>query len=142
MSLSKNQTLSAFAPGEAPNNRSSNQPYKSAEVRVAGNYVYVSNRNDETFGAQQDSLATYSIGPDGSITFVESTPAYAWYPRTFAINKAGTMVAVDGQAWANVAVIARNPATGRLGDLLATLPVGSKGTDGGEDGLSDVVWNE
>ena len=141
MSLSKTQTLSAFAPGKTP--AIGKQPIKAAEVRVAGNFLYASVRNDQTFGSQQDSLATYSIdSTTGAISFVESTKANAWYPRTFSINKAGTLVAIGGQTSANVAVVARDPTTGKLGGLLASLPVGSKGTDGGEDGLSAVVWAE
>jgi 6-phosphogluconolactonase (cycloisomerase 2 family) len=141
MSLTKTQTLSVFAPGKTP--ATGKQPIKSAEVHVSGNFLYASVRNDQSFGSQQDSLATYSIDAStGAIAFVESTKANAWYPRTFAINKAGTLVAVGGQTSANVAVVARDPATGKLGALLASLPVGSKGTDGGEDGLSAVVWAE
>jgi 6-phosphogluconolactonase (cycloisomerase 2 family) len=141
MSLTKTQTLSVFAAGKKP--ATSNQPTKAAEVRVSGNFLYASVRNDQQFGSQQDSLATYSINATtGAITFVESTKANAWYPRTFSINKAGTLVAVGGQTSANVAVVARDPATGKLGALLASLPVGAKGTDGGEDGLSAVVWAE
>ena len=141
MALNRTQTLSAFAPGKTPT--AGSQPNKAAEVRVAGNFLYASVRNDQTFGSQQDSLATYSINSStGAISFVESTKANAWYPRTFSINKAGDLVAVGGQTSANVAVIARDPATGKLGALLATLPVGNKGTDGGEDGLSAVVWAE
>jgi 6-phosphogluconolactonase (cycloisomerase 2 family) len=141
MSLTKTQTLSVFASGKKP--ATSNQPTKAAEVRVSGNFLYASVRNDQQFGSQQDSLATYSIdATTGAITFVESTKANAWYPRTFSINKAGTLVAVGGQTSANVAVVARDPSTGKLGALLASLPVGSKGTDGGEDGLSAVVWAE
>lgn len=141
LSLSRVQTLSAFAPGKTPS--AGKQPIKAAEVQVAGNFLYASIRNDQTFGSQQDSLATYSINAStGAISFVESTKANAWYPRTFSINKAGTLVAVGGQTSANVAVVARDPSTGKLGNLLASIPVGSKGTDGGEDGLSAVVWAE
>lgn len=141
MSLTKTQTLSAFAPGKTPT--AGKQPIKAAEVRVAGNFLYASVRNDQSFGSQKDSLATYSIDAStGALTFVESTNANAWYPRTFSINKAGDLVAVGGQTSANVAIVARDATTGKLGSLLATLPVGSKGTDGGEDGLSAVVWAE
>jgi 6-phosphogluconolactonase (cycloisomerase 2 family) len=141
LSLTKTQTLSVFTPGKTP--AAQKQPTKAAEVRVAGNFLYASVRNDQSFGSQQDSLATYSIdATTGALTFVESTKANAWYPRTFSINKAGTLVAVGGQTSANVAIVARDPTTGKLGSLLASLPVGSKGTDGGEDGLSSVIWAE
>ncbi|KAK9416589.1 putative 6-phosphogluconolactonase [Seiridium unicorne] len=138
LTLSKTQTLSTYAAGKsAPANS------KAAEVHVSGNFLYAANRNDQTFGAKEDSIVTYSIDPaTGAIAFVEATNAYAWYPRTFAINKAGTLVAVGGQTSSNVAIIQRNATTGKLGSLVANLAVAIPGTDGGEDGLSAVIWDE
>jgi 6-phosphogluconolactonase (cycloisomerase 2 family) len=138
MTLAKKQTISNYGPGKtAP------QMTKAAEIRVKGNFVYASNRNDQTFGQQKDSLATYSISPaTGDITFVELTNAQAFFPRTFEINKMGDMVAVGGQTSSNVAIIARNTTTGRLGSLIATLNVGTPGSVNQEDGLSAVIWNE
>ncbi|KAI1463379.1 3-carboxy-cis,cis-mucoante lactonizing enzyme [Daldinia caldariorum] len=138
LSLNRTQTLSTYAAGSAPPNGS-----KAAEVRVAGNFLYAANRADETFGPQNDSLATYSIDArSGAIQFVEATPAHAWFPRTFSINKAGDLVAVGGQTSSNVAIIARDPKTGKLGDLVANLKIATPGTPQQEDGLSAVVWVE
>lgn len=139
MSLNRTQTLSTFASGKPTAGR---QPIKAAEVHVAGNFLYASNRNDQLYGSQQDSLATYSINSSGALSIVENTKANGWYPRTFSINKAGDLVAIAGQTSANVAIVARNPSTGKLGNLITSIAVGSKGTDGGEDGLSSVVWAE
>ncbi|KAG4222697.1 hypothetical protein PC116_g28829 [Phytophthora cactorum] len=138
LSLEKTQTLSTYAEGSAAPNGS-----KAAEVHVSGNFLYAANRADETFGPQNDSLVTYSIDPSsGDIKFVEATPAHAWFPRTFSINKAGDLVAVGGQTSSNVAIIARDPKTGKLGDLVANLPIATPGTPQQEDGLSVVVWVE
>ncbi|OTB18665.1 hypothetical protein K445DRAFT_8686 [Daldinia sp. EC12] len=138
LSLEKTQTLSTYAEGSAAPNGS-----KAAEVHVSGNFLYAANRADETFGPQNDSLVTYSIDPSsGEIKFVEATPAHAWFPRTFSINKAGNLVAVGGQTSSNVAIIARDPKTGKLGDLVANLPIATPGTPQQEDGLSVVVWVE
>ncbi|KAI0847257.1 3-carboxy-cis,cis-mucoante lactonizing enzyme [Daldinia vernicosa] len=138
LSLEKTQTLATYAEGSAAPNGS-----KAAEVQVSGNFLYAANRADETFGPQNDSLVTYSIDPSsGDIKFVEATPAHAWFPRTFSINKAGNFVAVGGQTSSNVAIISRNPETGKLGDLVATLPIATPGTPQQEDGLSVVVWVE
>jgi 6-phosphogluconolactonase (cycloisomerase 2 family) len=136
--LTKIQTLSAYAPGKsAPINS------KSAEVHVYGDFLYAVNRNDQTFGSQQESIVTYSINAvTGSITFVEATNAHAWCPRTFQINKAGTLVAIGGQTSSNIAIVARNPGTGKLGDLVANLLVATPGTPEAEDGLSAVIWDE
>ncbi|ORY70960.1 Lactonase, 7-bladed beta-propeller-domain-containing protein, partial [Pseudomassariella vexata] len=135
LSLTKTQTLSTYEDKTPPANS------KAAEVQVSGNYVYAANRNDQTFGPQEDSLVTYKIDPEtGAIEWLEAVNAHGWYPRSFAINKEGTYVAVGGQTSSNVAVLARDPATGKIGGLVASVDVATKGTDGGEDGLSSVVW--
>lgn len=139
LALAKTQTLSTLASGRAPGAR----PIKAAEVHVAGDFVYAANRNDQSFGAEQDALATYAVdAASGALRFVENTNAHAWYPRTFAINKAGDLVAVGGQTSSNVAVLARDPATGKIGRLVANLQVATRGRDAQEDGLSAVIWNE
>lgn len=138
LSLAKTQAVSAY-----PEGQSAPAGSKSAEVHVAGNFVYVSNRNDQTFGPQQDSAATYTIDPaTGNISFVELTNTFTFFPRTFAINKAGDMVAFGGQTSSNVAVVARDTTTGRLGQSIAQLQIGTPGTVNQEDGLSAVVWDE
>lgn len=136
--LAKTQVLSAYPPGQAPPAGS-----KSAEVRAAGNFLYVSNRNDQTFGPGQDSVATYAIDPaTGGLTFVELTRTFVFFPRTFVVNAAGDLVAFGGQTSSSVAVVARDVVTGRLGGLVAEVMVGALGTVNQEDGLSSVVWNE
>ncbi|CAJ2510422.1 Uu.00g051250.m01.CDS01 [Anthostomella pinea] len=138
LALTKQQTLSTYAAGTTPPDGS-----KAAEVHVAGDFLYAANRADQTFGAEQDSLATYAIdAASGAISWVEATNAHAWFPRTFSINAAGDLVAVGGQTSSNVAIISRNPATGRLGGLVASVLVATPGTEQQEDGLSAVIWVE
>lgn len=132
------QTLSTYAEGVVPGNTT-----KAAEIHIRDKFLYVSNRADETFGTEQDSLVTYTIDPrSGNMSWLEATSAFAYYPRSFQINKAGDLVAVGGQTSSNVAIIARDTTTGRLGDLVANVSVATRGTAGGEDGLSAVVWVE
>ena len=57
-----------------------------------------------------------------------------------SLPKAGDMVAFGGQTSSNVAIVARDTTTGKLGDLIANLQVGTPGTAGNEDGLSAVIW--
>ncbi|KZL70910.1 nitrous oxide N-terminal region containing protein [Colletotrichum tofieldiae] len=138
LNLVKRQSISSFPPGKTPPEGS-----KAAEVHVKGNFVYVSNRYDRSFGSQEDSIATYSIDPSsGHVAFVEVTSAFSFFPRTFSINNAGNLVAVGGQTSANVAIVERDATTGKLGKLIATLKVGNTGTMNQEDGLSAVIWNE
>lgn len=138
LTLEKTQTLSTYAAG-----KQGGPTTKAAEVRVVGNFLYASNRADETFGTQQDSIAIYTIDPaTGAIAWLEAANSYSYYPRTFQANKEGTLVAVGGQTSSNVAIIARDPATGKLGKLVANIQVGQKGRAGEEDGLSSVIWVE
>ncbi|KAL2158801.1 hypothetical protein VTH06DRAFT_3993 [Thermothelomyces fergusii] len=136
LALNRTQTLSTYAPGT-----SGGSATKAAEIRVVGNFLYASNRADQTFGSEQDSIATYTIDEQtGALAWLEAANSYSYYPRTFEFNRDGTLVAVGGQTSSNVAIIARDPQTGRLGNLVANLQVGQRGRAGEEDGLSAVVW--
>ncbi|KAL8376692.1 hypothetical protein RB595_007691 [Gaeumannomyces hyphopodioides] len=138
LGLTRTQTVSSLGPGKtAPAGA------KAAEVRVRDDFVYLSNRNDQTFGSRQDAIATFAIGAaGGALTFVENVNSHSYFPRTFEINRAGDLVAVGGQTSSNVAVLSRNVTSGRIGGLVATLNVGSAGTVNNEDGLSHVIWVE
>ncbi|KAF2203770.1 putative isomerase YbhE [Delitschia confertaspora ATCC 74209] len=138
LSLSLTNTHSTYGPGVALGNKD----VKSAEIRIAGNFLYASNRNDKKFGSEQDSIATFKIESSGALTFIELANSYTYYPRSFTINKNGTYMAVGGQTTANVAIIARDTETGKLGKLVANLALPPRGTYGGEDGLSSVIWDE
>jgi 6-phosphogluconolactonase (cycloisomerase 2 family) len=146
LTLNKTQTISTFADGKWPASTAYNGasfPPKAAELRIVDNFLYAANRNDKLFGDQTDSLATYTIDPaTGTLAWVEATSAHAFYPRSFSVNKAGTLVAVGGQTSSTVAIIARDTATGKLGKLITSLQVGEQGTYTNEDGLSSVVWVE
>lgn len=138
LSLTRAQTISTFAPGKKGGSGT-----KAAELRVVGDFLYASNRADQAFGNQQDSIAIYTINAKtGDLTWQEASNTYSYYPRTFQFNKDGTLVAVGGQTSSNVAIITRDPVSGKLGSLVATLQVGQKGRAGEEDGLSAVVWIE
>jgi len=134
--LTKTQTLSTYPPG-----KQGGPLTKAAELHAVGNFLYASNRADESFGPEQDSIAVYRIDLEtGELEFVELANSYSFYPRTFQVNADGTLVAVGGQTSSNVAIIARDPETGKLGDLLASVQVGQRGRPNNEDGLSAVVW--
>jgi 6-phosphogluconolactonase (cycloisomerase 2 family) len=137
LSLDKIGTTSTSAPGKTNAHSSS-----AGEVHVAGDFLYASNRNDQTFGSHQDSLITYKINQNGSLSLLEATNAHGWFARTFSINNAEDLLAVGGQASSTISIISRDPSTGKLGDLLTSLQVGELGTDGGWDGLSSVVWTK
>ncbi|KAJ4377851.1 hypothetical protein N0V83_000681 [Neocucurbitaria cava] len=114
---------------------------KVGEVHVKGNFVYTANRNDKKF-APNDSLSQYTISSDGTIAWAGISSTYGTYPRTFDINKAGDFVAIGDQTTANVAIVSRDPVTGKLGDHVADLRISTVGTPENEDGVSAVVWDE
>ena len=137
LTLTLKQTITPYANGAtAP------QGTKVGEIRVKDNFLYSSNRNDKKFGSQADSITQYTISSSGTLTFTELTSSYGWYPRTFEINKAGDFVAIGDQTTANVAIVKRDPATGKLTGQVANLRIGSAGTAENEDGVSAVVWAE
>lgn len=114
---------------------------KLAEIRTKGKFLYTSNRNDKKFNGN-DSMTQYTIAPDGTIGWTDLTSSYGTYPRTFEINKAGDFVAIGDQTTANVAIVARDTATGKLGKQVANLRIGTAGQPESETGLSAVVWEE
>jgi len=114
---------------------------KVGEVKAKGNFLYISNRNDKKF-APNDSLTQYTISSDGTLSWTDNTSSYGTYPRTFDINKAGTYIAIGDQTTSNLAIVSRDPESGKLGERVANLRIGSVGTPENEDGLSAVVWAE
>jgi len=138
LSLKLKQTISTYGP-DVP---LGNVNVKSGEIRIVGNNVYASNRNDTSFGFEQDSIATYKICKGGKLTFMELANSYSYYPRSFSFNKAGTYVAIGGQTTANVAIVKRDTRTGKLGKLVANIALPPRGTYGGEDGISSIIWDE
>jgi 6-phosphogluconolactonase (cycloisomerase 2 family) len=112
-----------------------------AELQQAGSDLYASIRSDRAFSGN-DSIATLSRSKNGTVTFQELTSAHGLVPRTFVINKAGTLVAIGDQSTSNVAIVSRDPASGKLGDLVANIQVGEPGKPGTSTGLSSVIWAE
>jgi 6-phosphogluconolactonase (cycloisomerase 2 family) len=131
------QTISTF-----PANATKPADTKAAEIHIKGDFLYASNRNDETFGDERDSIAQYAIGEDGELEFLGLANAQGFFPRTFSISEDGTLVAIGGQTDAVVSIVERDTETGLIGDLLARISVGQRGTYLGEDGLSAVTWAE
>ncbi|OBT54925.1 hypothetical protein VE04_04995 [Pseudogymnoascus sp. 24MN13] len=114
---------------------------KIGEVRVSGNCVTVSNRADQSFGTNNDSIAVFPIDASGAISTPVMSPTYGSYPRTMQINAAGDLVAIGNQNSGTVVVVSRKPATGAFGNEVASVSVGPQGFNG-NGGLSSVVWAE
>ena len=83
-----------------------------------------------------DTLATFTIDPiEGGVKFDALTPAGGVNPRSFAINKDGTLVAVGLQESSRVAIYERCAKTGKMNDtVLATFE--------GIPQVTSIVWAE
>lgn len=136
MTLSLKQTLTPYQ-----GNSTAVAGTKVGEIKLKDNFLYTTNRNDKKF-KPNDSLTQFTISSDGTLAWTDITSSHGTYPRTFDINKAGDYVAIGDQTTSNVAVVARDTVTGKLGDLVANLRIGAAGTPENEDGLSAVVWAE
>jgi 6-phosphogluconolactonase (cycloisomerase 2 family) len=119
----------------------------AGEIAISSDkkFLLVSNRNDSSFSIDNynpqnstkeisDSLATYAINGNGTLTFKQLWPAGGLFPRHFSLNKAGDMVAVGLQNSARVVVLERDVQTGLLGSAIADEPISGSPTC--------VVWDE
>lgn len=84
-SLKVLQTVSTLPPEFKGTNSAS-----TLQVHPNGKYLYASNR-----GA--DSIVVYSIGPDGTLTFVKSIPSNGKTPGNFVIDPSGNWLLVANQ---------------------------------------------
>ena len=113
------------------------------EIKVKGNTVYVTNRNDDSFGVGVDSFVTYGICPNsGSITPQRFFSSEAEWPRTLVLNSKGDLAVVGGQVSSEVVVFARDVKTGQLGDVVARAVTGIRGDTSGNGGMSSAILAE
>ena len=92
----------------------------TAEIAIhpAGKWLYVSNRGDDT-------IATYAVGSDGRLTWIENAPAGVKMPRGFALDPSGRWLVVGGQKDNRIVVLAIDQKTGRLTPTDQAAAVGS-----------------
>lgn len=93
---------------------------KTAEIfcHPTGNWLYVSNRGPDT-------IATYAIGADGKLTWIEAAHAFVKVPRGFAIDPTGKWLLVGGQEDSRLAVLKIDSATGKLTPIDQVAEVGA-----------------
>lgn len=112
---------------------------KVAEVKVRDGGLYSTSRNDRVFGGN-DSITLFEIAQDG-MGRLGGRMSRRRKARMRALLMSARRVIM--LLWAsNVAVVARDVKTGRLGRLVASLGIGHAGTPEMEDGRSDVVGAE
>jgi len=76
-------------------------------LHPSGKWLYVSSRGD-------DIIAVFSIGPDGKLTFIQDVPSLVKIPRGFGIDPSGHWLISAGQDDGKLALLAIDPATGKL----------------------------
>lgn len=109
-------------------------------MHTLGNRLYSTNRVDKTFSGN-DSVAVFDFDSQNGLRFSDLQSSWGTYPRTFSINKAGTLLAVGDQTTANVAILSIDGSTGKLSKQpIANIRIGTTGTPESEDGLSSVVF--
>jgi 6-phosphogluconolactonase (cycloisomerase 2 family) len=111
--LSARQTISTLPPGFAGSNFCS-----EILVSADGQYVYAGNR-------LHDSIAIFSVGSDGGLTFVGEEWTRGNYPRSFAFDPAGRFLYCCNQRADAVTVFRVNRASGALSFTGHYAPVGN-----------------
>ena len=112
-SLAPRQTISSLPPGYAGSNFCS-----EIMVSADGRFVYAGNR-------LHDSIAIFSIGENGVLTFVTEEWTRGDYPRSFAFDPTGTFLYSCNQRADNITVFRVNKQTGRLAFTGHYTPVGN-----------------
>jgi 6-phosphogluconolactonase len=111
--LTERQTISTLPPGFAGTNFCS-----EILVSADGRFVYGGNR-------LHDSIAIFSIGSDGRLTYVGEEWTRGDYPRSFAFDPTGRFLYCCNQRSDAVTVFTVNRATGALSFTGQYVPVGN-----------------
>ena len=111
--LSARQTISTLPPGFAGSNFCS-----EILVSADGRYVYAGNR-------LHDSIAIFSVGSDGSLTYVGEEWTRGNYPRSFAFDPTGRFLYCCNQRADAVTVFRVDRASGALSFTGHYAPVGN-----------------
>ena len=107
-----------------------------------GNNLYVSTRNDSSFGAGIDGIATFALTPgSANFNFTDAVSTYGAGPRTFDISFDGQFVAIGNQLSGEVVILSRDTKTGALGTEVASYVV-TPPTNVTYLGLSSVIWDQ
>ena len=66
-----------------------------------------------------DSISTFRINDDASLSLVQIAPSGGYLPRQFSLNRGGDMVAVGHQGSSTVVVWERDIESGKIGRKIA-----------------------
>lgn len=112
-SLTHRHTISSLPPGYAGSNFCS-----EILVSADGKFVYAGNR-------LHDSIAIFSVGSDGKLTYLTEEWTHGDYPRSFAFDPSGSFLFCCNQRADHLAVFKVDKASGRLTFTGQYVPVGN-----------------
>ncbi|HET6431257.1 lactonase family protein [Dyella sp.] len=110
--LTLRHVVNLFAPGF-----SGNQGAGAIHLSADGRFLYAVNRGTD------NHIAVFAVGSDGALSLLQRRSAEGRQAREFSIDPSGKFLLVAVQGEDHIAVIARDPATGRLGKTLQTVPL-------------------
>ena len=111
--LSSRQTISTLPPGFAGSNFCS-----EILVSADGRFVYAGNR-------LHDSIGIFSVGPNGTLTYIGEEWTRGNYPRSFNFDPTGRFLYCCNQRADNITVFCVDRKTGGLAFTGAYVPVGN-----------------
>lgn len=111
-SLALRTLVDLFAPGFAGDNGGG-----ALHLSADGRFLYAINRGTD------NHLVAFAVSADGGLKPLQRRPTEGRLPREFAIDPTGRFVLVAAQGEDRIVVIARDPASGRLGKTLQTVAV-------------------
>ena len=110
--LSLRTVVNLFAPG-FDGDKGAGAIHLSAD----GRFLYAVDRGTD------NHIVVFAVGADGGLSQVQRRSAEGPQAREFAIDPSGRFLLVAVQGDDRIAVIARDPASGRLGKTLQTIAV-------------------
>jgi 6-phosphogluconolactonase (cycloisomerase 2 family) len=111
--LTPRQTISTL-----PSNFAGSNFCSEILVSRDGRFLYAGNR-------MHDSIAIFSIGPNGDLSFVAETWTRGNYPRSFSFDPTGQFLYCCNQRGDNVTIFRVDPKTGGLGFTGLYTPIGN-----------------
>ncbi|KAF3052621.1 hypothetical protein E8E11_010697 [Didymella keratinophila] len=82
---------------------------------------------------ESDSLSTFMINENGTLSLVQIAPSGGHLPRQFSLNKKGDKVAVGHQVNGTVVILDRDIGSGKIGEKLAEVKISGPGVFVGWD---------
>lgn len=118
--LSFEKVFEATALGENSTFAAGTAPTSECAMTPDGRFLIISHR-EKSFkdssiyqSGPSDTLSTWTINEDGTLSFLQNVPSGGWSPRQFSLNAAGDMIAVGHQNNKTVVIWKRDVESGLI----------------------------